>query len=1027
MSALCDRLLAQVASGPDPEVAPARLAHFVEAASAAGGVDVYVPDEMSERLLCVLLGQSPALARTLIQEPAWLTVLARDPYLEREKPGGLMRVEVEDAISRAGELSAGLRRYCRREMLRLGARELGWGTAEEVGRELAHLAEACLEAALASLWRALEMRLGVPRCADGERCCFVVFGLGKLGGEELNFSSDIDLLYVYETDAGYVDPPLRAEGPDAAAPACSLHEWFTALATRLGRAIEEITVEGSCFRVDLRLRPEGTRGPLVNALPALERYYETWGRTWERQAWIKARPVAGDRLLGEEVSRMLGPFVWPRSSFAGGPVAVTAVREMVRLLRQARAGSAGDDDVKLGRGGIREVEFFVQALQLIHGGLKPALRERGTLRTLDQLLFAGLVSEREHRVLGDAYLALRRVEHRLQLEELRQTHTIPHEPMRRALLARRLGHGTTALLDQWLGAQRQAVAEIFATLTEEDAVARAETGRTSPARQAAVDALLGTALGPEGDRERRAGALRTLGFRQIDASLDEMELLLGKPRSPFAASAGDAARRTAADLLGEVASCPDPDLALRRMVDLVARGGAAAGVWRLVEAHAPVGRLLVSLFGTSDFLAKRFLAHPELVEPLLAAPRVFPWPCRHGDLAGQRAAHERALTERLAVLPAEEEDEIRLEVVRRYRNEELLRIGLADIAGELEVEEVSAELSLLAEVCLGATLRVVTPAMNRRAGLDPEQMPALAVIGLGKLGSREMSYSSDLDLIFVFDAEVATGRCEPFEFHSRLAQRLIRALEAYLREGRLYEVDTRLRPSGQKGALVSSLLGFRQYHQGAAALWERQALIRARAVTGEAALGQAVEAITAGVVWARGGGLDPMDPVQAALEIGRLRARMERELAQEAPERGRYHIKTGRGGLVDVEFLVQYLQLVEGPERPALRVRAIRPALDALRKAGLLAPGDHEALVSAYLFLRRLENRLRIVHDRSIAELPGALPEELDKLARRLGYRGAASGARLLNEYREHTDRVRTIYRKFLPAEVSADGAGASG
>jgi glutamate-ammonia-ligase adenylyltransferase len=456
-------------------------------------------------------------------------------------------------------------------------------------------------------------------------------------------------------------------------------------------------------------------------------------------------------------------------------------------------------------------------------------------------------------------------------------------------------------------------------------------------------------------------------------------------------------------------------LALRRMVDLVARGGAAASVWRLVEAHPPVGRLLVSLFGTSEFLAKRFLAHPDLVEPLLATPRIIPW--RRGNPAGQRAAHEQALAERLAALPADEEDEIRLEAVRRYRNEELLRIGLADIAGELEVEEVSAELSLLAEVCLGATLRGVTPAMSRRAGLDPEPAPALAVIGLGKLGSGEMSYSSDLDLLFVFDAEVATGRFEPFEFHSRLAQRLIRGLEAYLREGRLYEVDTRLRPSGQKGALVSSLLGFRQYHEGAAALWERQALIRARAVAGDAALGQVVEAIAADAVWARPA-REPMDPAQAALEIGRLRARMERELAQEAPERGRYHIKAGRGGLVDVEFLVQYLQLVEGPSQPALRVRAIRPALDALRAAGLLSPGDHEVLVGAYLFLRRLENRLRIVHDRSIAELPGAAPEELDKLARRLGYRGPACGARLLDEYREHTACVRVIYRKFLPAEA---------
>jgi len=344
------------------------------------------------------------------------------------------------------------------------------------------------------------------------------------------------------------------------------------------------------------------------------------------------------------------------------------------------------------------------------------------------------------------------------------------------------------------------------------------------------------------------------------------------------------------------------------------------------------------------------------------------------------------------------DEEARLNALRKVRNEEMLRIGLFDVGGELTPAEVSAQLSDLADAILEAALAVVAPPTFRKWGTPAA---SLAVLGLGKLGGRELTYASDLDVIFIYSDEG-----DAFDVMSRLAQRLIHALSTYLDEGRLYEIDTRLRPSGQKGTLVSSLAGFRAYHARAAALWERQALIKARTVAGDRALGAQIEALAAEVVYSDA-------PVDAG-EIGRIRARMEKEIAQETAHK--FNIKTGRGGLVDVEFLVLYLQLVHGPARPTLRVRATADALAALEEERILPADDARVLADSYAFLRRLENRMRIVQDRSIQQITDR-PGELDTLARRLGYHGDDAGARLLADYRAHTERIRARYARWLPAE----------
>jgi [glutamine synthetase] adenylyltransferase / [glutamine synthetase]-adenylyl-L-tyrosine phosphorylase len=961
------RLLAEARSGPDPEGALPRIERYL---AACGDLEACVPDAHAEALLVDLLSQSDWASQRLIRDPPSLAALARDPFLTREKSPDMMREELArelDARTGAGadDVGRALRRFRNHEYLRLTARELGRGRPEEVARELAHIADVCLEAAVAYHRAALETKHGAMRTKTGTRCRFVVMGMGKHGGEELNFSSDVDLIYLYESDSG-------SAGPDAP----TLHELFCRLAERVTRTVAEVTDDGFCFRVDLRLRPEGQKGPLTNSMGAAERYYEAWGRPWERQAWIKARPVAGDRSLGDEALVMLEPFVWPRS---GGPEAIAQVRG---LMSRIRVELGDPDDIKVGPGGIREVEFFVQALQMVHGRTR-TLRERGTLRALDKLLFAGLISEREHRSLVEGYVFLRQVEHRLQLEALRQTHALPADPERRALLARRLGFADTAAFEIALAIHRREISDIYATL------GAADEPPPSPVM---------TLLDPATTREGLEAALSELGFASPAESAEAMEHLRKRAQSPFAPQKEGAPARIAPMLLEEVAASPDPDLALLRLVDLVGRRGGAAGIWRLIDMHRPLLRLLMSLFGTSEFLAKEFIAHPELLEPLLSARQAQPVRER-ADLEAQ----VRAALEALAL----DDEEARLNTLRRIKREEVLRIGLYDVAGELSPMQVSSQLSDLADVCLQAALEVVQPAVWRKYGTPAA---TLVVVGLGKLGGREMTYSSDLDVVFVYSDEgqcVGGREASHFEVFSRVAQRLISALSTYLDEGRLYEIDTRLRPSGQKGALVSSLEGFRAYHAGEAQLWERQALIKARTVAGDRELGDTIEELAAEHVYGAGG-----DAADMAREIGRLRARMEKELAQETAHR--FNIKTGRGGLVDVEFLVQYLQLREGPSHPALHVRATTTALAALESEGLLPPDTARELTASYAFLRRLENRLRIVHDRSIQQIT-ADERELDKLARRTGYHGERPGARLLADYREHTARIRAIYAQFLP------------
>jgi glutamate-ammonia-ligase adenylyltransferase len=644
---------------------------------------------------------------------------------------------------------------------------------------------------------------------------------------------------------------------------------------------------------------------------------------------------------------LMRPFVHPRHT---SPTIVDEVRELNRRIKAELVAPARHRgfDVKNGEGGIREIEFFVQALQLIHAGRRPELRARGTLAALDQLLFAGLVGDDEHLALYRAYRWLRHVEHVLQLEGGRQTQTIPEDAEAKLLLARRLGFADAAGLEAQLGRHTAAVSRLFATLGGEDT---RDPRATIPI---AVAALLAGALEPPRERE----VLAKLGFADLDAAVQELARQRRRPASPFSPGATGVARALGPSLLEEIARSADPDQALRYVGDLSARRGAAS-LWQLCADRREHLRLLVSILGASEYLARQLVDRPELLDLFL-----------RGELDTP-----------IAFDPADEEQA--WSALAETKNLRVLRVGIADFAGTLEPLQVCAELTAIAESTLGAAFDLVAARMTERHGVPrhADGTPAtMAVLGLGKLGGRELGYAADLDVVFVYSDEGESDGARPLsnvEYMTRLAQRIVTGLHARTPRGRLYELDARLRPSGSKGLLVSSLSGWRRYHAGEARLWERQALIKLRPVAGDRVLGATVAADARAHVWGKPVGPDEVRAIAA--EVAAMRDRMEKELGSHGD------LKVGRGGIIDAEFAAQFVQLAYGHAHATLRTPSTALTLRAAAEAHVADPGALQLLEDGYRFLRGLEHRLRVVHDTPVTKLPDDA-RELEKLARRAGF-----------------------------------------
>lgn len=949
----------------------------------------------------MVCGSSPFLVNLIYKTPDNLRQLFLNNGIDVSRNASEMLAAVRLKISGKndfGELQKLLRLFKRSEILRIAARDLnGLATLEAVTDELSSLASSSLQVAYEVCRRCLVKEYGQPmmQAPGGQREAeMTVIGMGKLGGRELNFSSDIDIIYFYESDKGETTGVESNTGTRKGV--VSLHTFFNKLGEMISKALSQATEDGFVFRVDVGLRPEGRSGDMAVSLRSAEVYYESWGQSWERTAMLKARPVAGSLELGEQLLNTLQPFVYRKY------LDYNLIEDMMHMKQKIDASLArsreGESNLKLGRGGIREIEFFIQALQLVYAGKNPRLRERNSLKALDSLLAARLVNEDDHRKLHNAYRFLRSTEHRIQVVQERQTHSLPTKSDELLALARRCGYRRVNGLERFqevLEEHRGNVSVIYGNLFH------------------SRDENLQKELNPEtlffldqrADSDLVKDLLAERHFEDVDRAYENLTALR---RGPVRGNLTERSRRLLEKitplLLQKVFDSPDPDMALINLERFLSVIATRPSYYALLAENRETRKLLVSLFGMSEFLSKILISHPELLDSMASS-----------NYSSTAKIKETMTDELSSMLEQSDYFEDRLDVLRRYRNEEFLRIGLNDIYGKLLQGEVTTQLSLLGETCLSAAYRMAVDELKRfgrplyqREGQLVEAN--LAIVGMGKLGGGDLNYHSDLDIIFVYDHQGYTDgekQVSNHEYFAKLAQKIISVLTMQTREGYVYKIDTRLRPSGNAGPLVTSLDSFLEYHREEAQIWERQALTKARVVIGNQLLADQLHDVIRQTIY--GNTIDD----EGRDEIHRLRMRMENELAKEKD--GRYNIKTGRGGMVDVEFTVQYLQLRYGCRFPELRTTNTVVALKEISSLDLLLEVDAETLLGGYKFLRKLENRLRIIHDYSVNELAGP-KNYMDKLARRLGYDPKLKnpGSVLICDYEETTGRIRDVYQRIF-------------
>jgi glutamate-ammonia-ligase adenylyltransferase len=996
----------------DPDLALNNLEQLTNTASRDELLAVLGSERERQQLLTVL-GASPFLTGILCRKPDYFRDLFAAGEIRRAKDEAAMLAELRQRIpfeATFTELQKGLRLYKCREILRIGSRDLGGlASLEEVTGELSALAAATLQRAYEVCDRLLRAEYGAPLLDSpaGETAAeagFTIFGMGKFGGRELNFSSDIDLIYFYSSEKGNTAGVAAPLGETKNR--IHLHKYFCKLGELITRAVGQATEDGFVFRVDLRLRPEGNSGEMANSLRSAEVYYESWGQSWERAAMIKARPVAASIPLGERLLKNLEPFVFRRYLDYGMVEDIKLMKQ--KIDRSLTREKEGELNLKLGRGGIREIEFFIQALQLIYAGKNPALREKNSLKALDLLQREGLIKAEEHRTLREAYIFLRTVEHRIQVEQERQTHNLPVRETEFLALARRCGFADAAAFRDALERHRRGVENIYRYLFYTSEMEIREEVRPE------VVFLFDR----NSDSDLVKDLLEEKGFRNPDGAYETLLALRdGPPHAHLSQRARRMLERIAPLLLQEVIDSPEPDMALLNLERFLSALRARATFYALLAENREIIKMLVSLFGTSQFLSRIFIQHPEILDSLVSRTFSVSFKSR------EEMAHDLG-----ELLKNADNYEEKLEVLRRFRNEEFLRIAIGDIHGHTPQGEGTFQLSCLADVCLQQAVEISREELLPRFGLPfcrdelgAEHEAVFAILGMGKLGGMELNYHSDLDIIFIYEGEGETrpvagtdsGRFRPQgnqEYFSRLAQRIISVLTLMTREGYVYQIDTRLRPSGNQGPLVTSMPAYQHYHESSARLWERQALTKARVVTGPPAFAGRIDVLNRWIVYERS------LPEGLREEIYRLRGRMESEIAREGVNH--LNIKTGRGGMVDVEFLAQYLQLRYGGERPALREVNTLKTLQALRSEGLLSEADFSALEGGYKFLRRLENKLRLVHDQSISEL-SADRAYLLRLARRLGYpeRPRRPDEVFLEDYRQVTEKIRAVFDRVIGPE----------
>ncbi|MFH0872330.1 MAG: bifunctional [glutamate--ammonia ligase]-adenylyl-L-tyrosine phosphorylase/[glutamate--ammonia-ligase] adenylyltransferase [bacterium] len=977
-------------------------------------------------LIIAIFSHSQFLADILLHHPQYLYWLLEPGQLRRAKLKEEMAEELGAAVDAKGGLEEkirALRLFNRREILRIGVADvLDNLDLVDVTQQLSSLAEVTLQKAFEATHAHLLRRHGKPQLlgSDGlaREASFTILGLGKLGGGELNFSSDIDIIYLYSEEGETLPSSPEIVRVDN-------RFYFSRLAEMINKAIADPSEEGHCFRVDLRLRPRGRSGDLALSLRGYEIYYETQGQTWERQALLKARPVAGDEALGKEFLQVLTPFIFRQHLDYQAISEIKAMKERINLSIALDPGS--ERDVKLGPGGIREIEFIVQAFQLIHGGQRPWIREPNTLRALHRLAGERFLPTEEYSGLVKAYTFLRRVEHRLQLLHQIRTHRLPETQKEMVKLAKRLGYHrqlTSTPAEDFLHDLREhtgTVKWIYDRLFyQRPSVGAATSVPSSGEREVSLASSDLSLLleDPEGGAMVRQ-RLKEAGVADVERGYRNLLMLKEGPSgAQFALSESRRLPQLLPLLLEALKSAPDADMALNSFEQFVRAMGARDSLFSLFSENPGLLNVLIRLFGHSEFLAQLLILHPDLMNLFLYPVNL------------ERRKSRAEMKAELSSLLAEADSPLsRLDALRHFKKSQELRIGIREILGKADIDETFHDLTDVADLCLGAALQMASAETEARYGIPevkeedrPSAKSHLTLIGLGKLGGVEFNFGSDLDILFVYGEEgqttgiarensPATEVITLGEYYSRLAHRTLRILTTLTKEGAAYRVDVRLRPGGQKGELAQSLDSYSRHFESMAELWERQALVKARVVAGDQDLGHLFLERVNQFVYGR---------LLSPEEIGQM-AEMRDRMGN---ERGAYHsqsldVKLGVGGIADIEFIVQMLQLHHGQKIEALRTPHTLKALEKLPAHGLLSAAEAEALKDSYLFMRRVENRLRILSDQPIDALPSS-PEKINNLAKRMGYidqGGGEAGRQLLFDLQAHQSKVRELFRLIFARE----------
>lgn len=968
---------------------PKRARHFLEllaATSAAEALKEYSTEEA--RIVAAATAGSQALGDLLTSKPEWLLLIKPEPLQFARRKSGLFD-EVSswfEPLLRSNDFEAALSRlrvFKQSQMLRVGVRDLArLGNASGIAQEISDVADVCLE----SVWRVcrakLSQKLGEPRHQDAKgkwhSTSGCIFGLGKLGGQELNYSSDVDVIFVYEEEGTVFQkakPGARADlrrhcNPEKMLVPTKLtnHQFFNRLAEALVAELTRLAPEGTLYRIDLRLRPEGDAGPLTRSLAGYENYYAQWGQTWERMMLMKARRVAGDEGLANEFLEMVQSFRYPRSVNENVLSEVAAIK--VRIEKEVVKQGELERNVKLGRGGIREIEFVAQVLQLLHAGRQPFLQSSQTLACLEKLVQYQLLAQKEAASLESAYLFLRDVEHRLQMENNLQTHTIPTDRLARERLARLMGFSGLKPFSAAHQKHTQCVQRLFNNVLTVEI--------PEPFRVASFPQDF------QGHEDQWKVLLARHGFKDIPKALRVLrEFVEGPGYVHVSPRTKSLALQLLPRLFGmcetDLKDGPgksgtrlsDPDRVVTRLDSFLSAYGGRGTLFELWNSNPSLFDLLVLLFDRSEFLAELAIRTPDLVDELVISGRL-------------RQRKSSADTLRDLRHGLDDADQHRW--LRRYHQAELMRIGLRDILGLSGPEQNLTELSALADACIQYAQEFVLKMHGLKA-------PPFSIIGLGKLGGQEIDYGSDLDIIFV-----ASSASKNLTKLARMALEIMELLSTRTEDGLVFLTDARLRPDGEKGLLVNTIEAYEHYYRHRAQLWEIQSLTRTRPLCGDLRLGENFQQMTALLTnFSR-----PSIPLAAYTPdwkqvIHRMRLRIQNERTPRGKDA--LAIKTGAGGLMDAEFIAQVLCLENGWQEANSLI-----ALQRGYQAGKL----HKAktLLEDYRSLRRVEGILR----RWSYEGETVLPEDLaafNRVSIRCGFESAEAFRANLAASRK---RIREAY-----------------